>query len=67
MADATQRGRPLIDKAVRDREQRRAVLHKGMVACYEVIDMARKELAELDAIDAAMRSSSASAEGGRHG
>ena len=48
------RGRPPIDKQARAREERRRVLHKGMLACYEVIDMARKELAELDAIDAAM-------------
>ena len=46
------RGRPPIDKAAREREERRKVLHKGMLACYEVIDMARKELAELDAADA---------------
>lgn len=49
------RGRPPIDKAAREREERRKVLHKGMVACYEVIDMARRELAEIDAADAAPR------------
>lgn len=37
---------------MREREQRRAMLHKGMLACYEVIDRCRKELAELDAADA---------------
>lgn len=47
-----QRGRPPIDKAKREREERRKALHRGMLACYEVIDMARKELAELDAQDA---------------
>ncbi len=51
MADAPKRGRPPLDKAKREREQRRIVLHKGMLACYEIIDMARKELAELDAVD----------------
>lgn len=42
-------GRPPIDKAKRARDERRAVLHKGLLACYEIIDMVRKELAELDA------------------
>jgi hypothetical protein len=51
MAEAKQRGRPLLDKARREREERRKVLHKGMLACYEVIDVCRKELAELDAAD----------------
>lgn len=51
MADAKQRGRPPLDKVRRERDQRRAVLHKGMLACYEIIDMARKELAELDSAD----------------
>lgn len=45
------KGRPPLDKAKRARDERRAVLNKGMLACYEVIDMARKELAELDAAD----------------
>jgi hypothetical protein len=47
--EAARRGRPPLDKAARDRQARRAVLHKGMVACYEIIDKCRKELAELDA------------------
>lgn len=45
------RGRPPIDKAKRARDQRRAVINNGLLACYQVIDMARKELAELDAAD----------------
>lgn len=39
--------------ASRERTKRRATLERGLLACYEVIDMARKELAELDAADAA--------------
>ena len=50
------RGRPLIDKEAVARERRRVVLLSGMTACYEVIDMARKQLAELDAADKAARS-----------
>lgn len=30
-------------------ESRRRVLQDGLVACYEIIDRIRKELAELDA------------------
>ena len=43
------KGRPAVDKAKRDRDARRRVLEKGLLACYEIIDMIRKELAELDA------------------
>lgn len=33
------------------REKRRAVLRAGLLACYEIIDSIRKELAELDEED----------------
>lgn len=35
----------------RARDLRRQVLLRGLTACYEIIDMIRKELAELDAAD----------------
>jgi hypothetical protein len=53
MTDAPKRrGRPLVDKDAVTRERRRVVLLSGMTSCYEIIDMVRKELAELDAADA---------------
>lgn len=54
------RGRPQLDKARRSRDQRRTALHQAMLACYEIIEMARKELAELDAADAAARAAAIS-------
>lgn len=55
MAEQKRCGRPLIDKEAVARERRRVVLLSGMTSCYEIIDMARKELAELDAADKAAR------------
>jgi hypothetical protein len=55
VADEKRRGRPTVDKAKRAREDRRKVLHRGMLACYEIIDACRKELAGLDAVDAARK------------
>lgn len=54
MADPTpktqqrQRGRPPVDVAARERSNRRRVLERGLLACYEIIDQRRKEMAELD-------------------
>jgi hypothetical protein len=39
--------------AARQRAERRAILERGLLACYEIIDGARKEMAELDAADKA--------------
>lgn len=52
------RGRPPIDKAAKERDKRRATLLKGLLACYEVIDIVRKELSELDAITAQLKEQS---------
>lgn len=49
---SAQRGRPKIDVEKRDSDKRRQVLQKGLIACYEIIDKIRKEVAELDAADA---------------
>ena len=35
----------------RARRARIAVLNRGLIACYEIIDMIRKELAELEKND----------------
>lgn len=40
-------GRPPIDKAKRARDERLRVLEKGLIACYEIIERIRKEMAEL--------------------
>lgn len=42
-------GRPRIDKAKKARDDRRRVLERGLIACYEVIEMIRREMADLDA------------------
>ena len=41
----------MADALRKAREKRRAVLQAGLLACYEIIDSIRKELAELDAED----------------
>jgi hypothetical protein len=38
----------MADVLKRAREKRRAVLQAGLLACYEIIDRIRKEIAELD-------------------
>lgn len=41
-------GRRPVDSKKRDLDARRRVLESGLLACYEIIDRIRKELAELD-------------------
>lgn len=41
----------MADVLRRARDKRRAVLQAGLLACYEIIDSIRKELAELDQAD----------------
>lgn len=41
----------MTNAARRAREARRKVLNAGLLACYEIIDRIRRELAELAAAD----------------
>lgn len=41
---------PLPALSKRDRHARIRVLQAGLIACYEIIDGIRKELAELEAV-----------------
>lgn len=49
------RGRSRIDKEAKQRDDRRRILEKGLVACYEIIDRIRREMAELAAQEQALR------------
>lgn len=51
-ATTAKRGRTPVNRPAKARDDRLRVLEKGLIACYEIIDMIRKEMASLNAASA---------------